>query len=378
MTGNDNLLKADVLILGGGVVGLSLAREMAGQGQTTMLVDRNRTGRAASWAGAGILPPACSRHARHPIEKIAAESFRMHAGLAESLLQETGIDNGFRRCGAAFVARSPGEQAALAGQCGEWKDNGVTVEQLTRAQLVQRFPGMAEAASGVRLAVLLPDEVQIRNPDHLQALVASCRQRKVRIMEQVGKVTLETAAGSINRVCLETGQMVQADKVCICAGAWSADLLEQLDCRISTLPVRGQMLLYRLSRRSFSTVLYEGTRYIVPRDDGHVLCGSTLEQAGFDPSTTPQALADLQRFASSLLTELKPENRIDAWAGLRPGTWDGFPYLGPVPGIANAWAACGHFRSGLLSSPATAVALRQLMLDQPVLFDLVPFRLDRG
>lgn len=367
----------DALVIGGGVIGLTLARELATQGILTALIDRGPAGRAASWAGAGILPPSTLEYARHPIEKMAAESFRLHPDLANRLLEETGIDNGFRRCGAVFIARSAGEVAALKGQCCEWRDSGVVVKQLAADELNLQMPALAKAAN-IQLAVLVPDEAQIRNPDHLRALVASCASHGVGIKQNVGLVCLESRAGRITRVTTDSGQSFSPRRVCIAAGAWSADLLEQLDCQISTLPVRGQMLLYKLPEPVFSQILYEGTRYIVPRDDGHVLAGSTLEQAGFDATTTPEAISQLKSFASSLIAELTDDRLIDSWAGLRPATFDGFPYIGRVPGFENAWAACGHFRSGLLLSTATSVVIRQLILEDTPLFDLSPFRLDRG
>ncbi len=368
----------DVVVIGGGVIGLSIARELAGCGLSIVLIDRGPIGRAASWAGAGILPPSDPAHARHAVEKMSAESFRLHPVLAGELQMETGIDNGFRRCGAVFVARTAGEVAALAGQCSEWEQSGIRVQQLTLDELQRQMPALRHAAPGIRMAALVPDEVQIRNPDHLQALQASCGRRGVAMFANAGSVQLLPRDGQVNQVRTDNGKRWSPGKVCVAAGAWSAELLEPLECHISTLPVRGQMLLYKLPRRTFHQVLYEGTRYVVPRDDGHVLVGSTLEQAGFDATTTPDVIEDLKSFAASLFSDLTVDRLVDAWAGLRPATWDGFPYLGPVPGFGNVWAACGHFRSGLLLSTATSIVMRQLILDQPPLFDLAPFRLDRG
>ncbi len=373
-----NFQSPDCLVVGGGVIGLSIARELAGNGQSVVLMDNGPIGRAASWAGAGILPPSSIEHARHPLEILAAESFRLHSLWSTELVEETGIDNGYRRCGALFIARTSGEVAALTGQCTEWEDSGVHIQRLSTEQLGQQMPALERVAGAIQLAVVVPDEVQIRNPDHIRALAASCRQRGVSIIENVEALQLNSDAGQTTRVSVRNAELFSPGKICIAAGAWTAELLAQLNCPISTLPIRGQMVLYKLPARRFRQIVYEGTRYIVPRDDGHVLAGSTLEQAGFDAAVTTDAIADLKSFASSLFAELDEDHFVDAWAGLRPATWDGFPYMGAVPETANVWAACGHFRSGLLLSTATARAMCQLMLGHSSVFDLSPFRLDRG
>jgi glycine oxidase len=125
-------------------------------------------------------------------------------------------------------------------------------------------------------------------------------------------------------------------------------------------------------------VLNEGSRYLVARDDGHVLVGSTEEEAGFDKSTTSTAIEELTRLACDLVPELRRFAVEQTWAGLRPGTYDGFPYLGAVPGLENAFVAAGHFRSGLHLSTGTAVVMGQLMRGETPIIDLSPFRVGRG
>ena len=368
----------DFAVIGGGVIGLSVARELAAGKGSVALIERASVGRATSWAGAGILPPSCIEFAKHPIEQIAAESFRLHPQWAHDLLEETGIDSGFRRCGALFIARSVGEVAALGGQCTEWRETGVEVRFLDSEQLAAQIPALGATIDQIQLAALVPDEVQIRNPDHSTALRASCQKRNVCIFENVGDARLEKNDMFRITVSMSDGNRITADRVCVAAGAWSELLLAQIGVAISTLPVRGQMLLFKLPQQTFTKIVYEGMRYIVPRDDGHVLAGSTIEQVGFDTSTTPETVANLQAFAQSVFADLTEDHFVRAWAGLRPATFDGFPYIGPAPGHSNIWVACGHFRSGLLLSTATAVVVRQLMNDEPTLFDLGPFRLDRG
>ncbi len=368
----------DFAVVGGGVIGLSLARELADGKRSVALIERAAVGRATSWAGAGILPPSSVKFANHPIERLAAESFRMHRQWARELLDETGIDTGFRRCGALFIARTNGEVAALGGQCTEWGATGVKVQLLDRNELVKQLPALGTAIEQIQLAALVPDEVQIRNPDHSRALLASCQKRNVCVFDNAGDARIDATANDRITISTKDDRCISADRVCIAAGAWSETLLAQVGVTISTLPVRGQMLLYKLPKQIFTPILYEGMRYIVPRDDGHVLAGSTIEQVGFDTSTTPETIDHLKRFAQSVFADLSEDRFVRAWAGLRPATYDGFPYLGPAPGHSRIWVACGHFRSGLLLSTATAVVMCQLMNDEQPMIEIGLFRLDRG
>ena len=144
------------------------------------------------------------------------------------------------------------------------------------------------------------------------------------------------------------------------------------------MPIRGQMVLFRAPRRLFSHVLNEGPRYIVPRDDGRVIVGSTEEEVGFDKQTTVTEIQELKDLAQRIVPELGQALVEKTWAGLRPATFDGFPYLGVVPELPNVFVAAGHFRSGLHLSTGTARVISQLMRGESPEIDLSPFRVGRG
>ena len=367
----------DFGIIGGGVIGLSLAWKLSQRGRV-IVVDRQEVGREASWAGAGILPPAVMDHAIHPREKLMALSFQLHADWAKELKRESGIDTGYRCCGSAVVARTSGELAALQGQILEWREDGISVDTLSANQLVQQLHNLKPIKDQILAAAFLPQECQIRNPSHLQALKQGCLNRGVKFLEEQGTCRLISTKNAISDVRTESGHRIQARRFAVTAGAWSAELVQPLGIPISTIPVRGQMLLYKLSQPTFSPVIYEGTRYIAPREDGHVLVGSTLEEAGFDKNTTEAGIKGLMDFAQGLVPELKPEYLANSWAGLRPASFDGFPYIGPAPQINNLWIGTAHFRSGLLLSTGTAEIMTRLLCDEAPPFDLAPFRVDRG
>jgi glycine oxidase len=244
------------------------------------------------------------------------------------------------------------------------------------AELCGCEPALAPIAAQLAAIYFLPGEAQVRNPHLLQALQAACEQAGVTLLPEHEALDVETVGGRLIGVRTPRGS-IRGDRFCFTAGTWTQRLLAPLGVQTGILPIRGQMLLYRCRQRFFTRIINEGSRYIVPRDDGHVLVGSTEEEVGFDSRTTPEMLAELRQFAESLLPELTRGELIRSWAGLRPGSFDGFPYLGRLPTWDNAFIAAGHFRSGLYLSPATAVTMAAVMCDEPPPIDLSPFRVGR-
>ena len=363
----------DCLIVGAGVVGLSLAYELAQRKMRVRVIDRREPGSEASWAGAGILPPA-SHGPAHPLDQLRSLSHRLHPEWAKRLLEETGLDTEYVRCGGIYLARTAGEFAALQAWAGELLDQGIEVERLSPEALHDLEPNLSRA---VRSGYLLPDEAQLRNPRHLQALVAACRRFEVDIASGVEVIDCAVSGGRVQSLRTTTAEE-HGERICFTAGAWTFGLLAKLGFQTGILPVRGQMVLYRCSQPPIQRILNEGSRYIVPRQDGHVLAGSTEEEVGFDKTTTPEAVAELRHFSEQLVPALRNATLERTWAGLRPGSFDGFPYMGRLPGLQNAFVAAGHFRSGLHLSTGTAVVMSQLMCDQRPEIDLSPFSIVRG
>jgi glycine oxidase len=229
----------------------------------------------------------------------------------------------------------------------------------------------------LRAAYELPDECQIRNPRHLRALSAACRQRGVDLLPNVEAGAFEVRGERLEGIQTTAG-VLRAERYAFAAGAWTQRLLAEVGVQTGILPMRGQMLLYKCDVPPFTRILNVGNRYLVPREDGRVLVGSTEEEVGFDKRTTAEGLAELANLAKRLVPMLTPERLEKSWAGLRPATFDGLPYIGQIPGLQNAFAAAGHFRSGLYLSPGTAVVLGELMRGTLPQIDLDPFRVGRG
>ena len=363
----------DLVVLGGGVMGLSLAYEMSGRGANVTVVDVSHPGQA-SWAGAGILAPANEKTAIHPLEKIRGMSSRLHARWSQQLHAETGIHNGYTECGGIYVARTPGEIAALRGVIEDWIDFEIEHKLLSDQQLLECLPPLADVGESLRpiTSVWVAGEAQIANPAHLQALFQACQSRGVELLNDRVHVELSIGEEQIDAVQMD-GQPIHAATYCVAAGAWSESLLSQVNVAMPMVPVRGQMVLFKLADRVFEPVIYEGSRYIVPRADGHVLVGATIEEAGFDVSTRPVDINELVLFAQSLIPQLNESNFRKCWAGLRPATFDGFPYMGRIPELSNAFVSTGHFKAGLHLSTGSAIVMADLIEGKPSTIDLSPF-----
>ncbi len=372
------------VIVGGGVVGLSLAYELACRNEheapnrEIVLIDSGAFGRKASNAGAGILLPSNGQTAIHPFDQLEAIGNDLHESWSERLRAETGIDNGFRKCGGLYIARTVGEIALLAGTLEHWRQREIEFETLTQDQLVRKFPIFKESVeqSDRFKSVFVPSEYQFRNPDHLAALVNACRQRGVQLHECVGPTELEMQHDRVAAV-KSASRRWTGDQFCLTAGPWTSALCELMHQDLPMQPVKGHIVLYKLAQQKFVPVVNEGSRYLVPREDGHVLAGSTIQETGFDDSIAPSEVDGLKAWAGSVLPLLDESKVVDCWTGLRPGTFDGFPYMGPIASASNAFVSTGHFKAGLQLSPACGVAMADLMDGLEPVVDLTPFAVSR-
>jgi glycine oxidase len=357
----------DILVLGGGVIGLTIAYTLAREQARVAIVDRADFGQEASWAGAGIIPPGEPRHARTPFDLLRALSAALFPSLSQELRERTGIDNGYLRCGGLEVVRD-GEDTAQ-----EWRSEGIAFAKLTGSDARKLEPALSERVAAV---FHLPDLAQVRNPRHLKALVAGCAASGVQLRPGCAVHGFERQGQRLSAVLTSTERLL-ADRYILAAGAWSEPLLHQVGLRPGIRPVRGQIALLNTGAPLLRRVVMDGKRYLVPRPDGRVLVGSTEEEAGFDKRATAGAVGELLSFAFTLVPELANAQLERCWAGLRPGSPDEMPFLGPVPGIDNLFVAAGHFRAGIQLSPVTGLLMMELLLGKQLTVALEPFRLDR-
>jgi len=334
------------IVVGGGVVGLSIAYELSSRGQEVVLI--------------------------HPMEHLEAIGHEAHRQWSAQLLEQTGIDNGFRECGGLYIARTAGEAAALTGLLLEWGERQIEFQELGHAEYLDRFGHFADSKSDSKnfKAVWAPGESQFTNPRHIEALVAACQRSGVNMIQEAGPATLVVSGEKIESVNIAADRFV-GDNFLFAAGPWTEELVKPLGVPLPMQPVRGQIAMYKID----PTV---GSRYLVPRTDGHILAGATIEEVGFDCQTTESEIAGLRNWAESVTEQLNDSTFVESWAGLRPGTYDGFPYLGQLGGFENALIATGHFKTGLQLSPATAIVLADLVEGKRPDVDLKPLSPSRA
>ena len=364
---------SDVVVVGGGVIGLSVAYCLAREGVSAMVLDRGEMGQGASWAGAGMIPPHVERLKTNPTIDLRSWSAMLYPEWSQALLEETGIDNGYRRTGGVDVAADLIEDNELKTSAGRWRNEKIVYERLEPGDFARVEPALNP---DLRVVYYLPDRAQIRNPRHLKALARALDARGVVLRSGSAVVGFESKAGRVSAVRTEEGS-IPCDRVVVAAGAWSSGVLARMGVRVETPPLKGQIVLLKGDRPLLRRIVEHGKNYLVPRDDGRILVGATEEEAGFDTRTTSEAFRDLLAEAYRLCPILEGAEVERSWAGLRPGSVDSKPYLGFAPGMSNVIVATGHKRAGLQLAPASAEVIADLVLGRPPRVDLTPFRLDR-
>ncbi len=350
----------DVAVIGGGAIGLACAWKIASRGARVVLFDRAQSGREASHAAGGMLAPACenavhpwncSPLARAAMLKFCIESRDFYPDFASQLLEETGVDVELSLRGAASDWREPG----ILFVPPDSEPNGEDV------RFDARLDHGLEATWREKTAVFFPDDGQVDSRKLIDALRAAAQGKGVEFRENC----------TVRRLIMENGRVagvsddkteVRADKVLLCAGAWSGKIGE-LPPEISQAvrPLAGEMVQLRGERR-VRHVIYSDDCYLVPRRDGRLLVGATVEEVGFNKRVTAGGVGKLLMAACALVPELCDAPLESHWAGLRPATPDGLPLLGHTP-IENLFVATGHGRNGVLLTPATSQTIAELVLE---------------
>ncbi len=360
---------SDFLIIGGGVIGLLLARELADSGAKVTVIERGECCREASWAGGGIVSPLYPWRYKPEVTALASWAQDFYPQLAAELLRDTGIDSELQKSGLLML-QAEDSDAAL-----QWARETRRPMQAVAEEFI--YKKEARLAANFTAGLWMNDVCNIRNPRLGKALVVKLRDMPdVQLREHCELLSINQNADKIQSVeVLEKGDVVklQAQKYVVSAGAWSGVLLAGLGVELPVEPVKGQMLLYRSQENLLqSIVLYRG-RYLIPRRDGYILVGSTLEKCEFDKSSIAEALSSLRESAVGMLPELALLDPIQQWAGLRPGAPDGVPFIGRVKGFDNLFVNAGHYRNGLVLAPASARLLADLLLQRTPIVDPSPY-----
>ncbi len=342
-----------VIIVGAGVIGLMTAIELHRAGARVTLVDRQQAGRESSWAGGGILSPLFPWRYPDAVTRLALLSQQIYPRLVEELQAETGVDAEFLPSGMLVLGDYTGE-----GPEAWARRFDIDMRPVDAGQIAALEP---QLAPGFEQGWWFPQVHQARNPRLLALLRAAIEARGIKLIENLPVERILVGQGRARGV-IAGDRRIEAEHTVIASGAWSAGLLDPLDCPSAIEPVRGQMLLLRAEPGQIRRILLAQDRYLIPRRDGRILVGSTTEHVGFDKSTSERVRDELLDYARRIAPVLDQAELERHWSGLRPGSPSGIPAIGPHPGIENLFINAGHYRNGLVMAPASARLLADLLL----------------
>lgn len=355
---------ADCVVIGAGLVGMLSALELSRAGMKVRLLEKGQAGKESTWAGGGILSPLYPWRYADAVSQLANWSQAHYPDLCEELRDQSGIDPQYTRSG--LLIADPGDIQPVT----DWADRfDMKVDIVGPTECRQFEP---ELGLDPHTAVWLPGIAQVRNPRLAQALVRTLENRGVEISTGAEVTGLEISADRVSAVNTSC-ESVYADNFVIAAGAWTGRLMQGSGLHLPIVPVRGQMILFRGPPGLVSRITLSENRYVIPRRDGRVLVGSTLEHTGFEKQTTETARSELLQAAIRIIPALESIDIEHHWAGLRPGSPEGIPVIGPHPGFGNLYINAGHFRNGVVLGPASVRVLADSLLERAPALPAEPY-----
>jgi glycine oxidase len=362
-----------VVIVGGGVMGCAAAHELSRRGLEVVVLERSVPGAEASSAAAGILGAQVEAHHAGPLTELGLLSLELYPALVKDLEKSSGVAVGYRRSGVLKVAYDRATLGRLSRDQGWQKKRGLPVTQLTRKALAEREPALSnELAGGLwfeRDATL--DPRALLSALRIAAEKAGARFRSGSFVKRVAE-----QAGRVSGVELDDGSLVEGSHVVLAAGSWSSLVAHAAVDSPRVVPARGQIVELRTSVPLLDAIVFGPDCYVVPRADGRLLIGSTLEFVGFRREVTAGAVAQLLAAAIRLVPELAQAELSSTWSSFRPYTKDELPLLGPTQTAGLIWMS-GHYRNGILLAPISAKIVASCVLGQQPPLDLAPFSPDR-
>ncbi|MBF0255774.1 MAG: glycine oxidase ThiO [Gammaproteobacteria bacterium] len=351
--------QADVLVVGGGILGMLSARELRLAGARVTLLERGQTGRESTWAGGGILSPLYPWRYAPAVTRLASWGQARYPQLCAELTESTGISPQWKPDGLLILDTEEQQQAL------DWARRFERPLRLIEEhEISQLEPALANPPEQ---ALWLETIAQVRNPRMAKSLRAELARLGVDIREQTPMQSLLLEGDRVTGVKTPTADF-HADQVLLCAGAWTGQLIDAALQQPPIRPVRGQMILFRAQPATLQRICLFDGHYCIAREDGRVLMGSTLEEVGFDKSTTATARAELQQRALARFPCLAQAPIEHHWAGLRPGSPEGIPTISAHPQLQGLYINTGHYRNGVVLGLASARLAADLLLGrEPIL-----------
>jgi glycine oxidase len=360
-------MKAEVVVIGAGVQGCAVAWRLAQAGRDVLVLERAIPGAEASSAAGGILSPGVEALEPGPFYALGRASLARYPAFVAELEQVTGVALGYRGGGTLEVALDDQHARLLAGRAAKIHSAGLPVTVLDDAEVRRLEPGLSPEARG---ALWFEDEASLDPRQLGRALAIAAARAGARFL--TGQVrAIRAAFGRVDGVEHESGP-IDAPAVVLAAGSWSMQVAGHGLPPGAVRPVRGQMAVLDTRPPLLSRVVFSGHGYLVPRPDGRVLCGSTMEEVGFEKAVTAGGLRHLLEVGLAIAPALERAPLVETWSNFRPASPDGEPILGPGP-VAGLLYATGHTRNGILLCPVTADAIAACVLATPPPVDLAPF-----
>jgi glycine oxidase len=371
------VLGGDVVIVGGGVIGCSIAYFLAAGGARVTLIERSHLAAGASGVAAGMLAPQVDAPFANDFFELALLGRAEHSPMAERLMDEVGLDVEYRATGILRVARTEAERVDLQRQHRWQSARGLAAEWVDSDDLGRREPLLSGVAGRLLAGGLwLADEGQVRSPRLVQALAMGAVRRGARFVEGTWATAVCLSGDRATGVQTPTSA-IPADTVVLAAGVWSPDLARSVDLEVPVQPVKGQVISMRGLGRTPRQVIWSGECYLVPRADGEILLGATEEEGNYDARPT---LAGVNRLTEAALEVVPAAGAFvvdGAWAGLRPAAPDRYPIVGWAPGVERLFVATAHYRNGVLLGPLTGRRVADHILSGAPLGDFARYGLER-
>ena len=344
-------MTSDVVVVGGGIVGGTIAWRLAQAGAAVTLLEANSWGCEASWAGAGMLAPGGEMERAGAGAQLAMEGRALYADYVRELCDATGRPIDYRECGAVELAGGEDEKAALSARMGVQSRLGIRSEWLPPDTLRSLIPGLSDSAwTG---AAFYSDDAVVNPRELMLALRAACEASGVTIREG-SAVTELICSGSHAEARTASGVAFGAESVVLAAGAWSSHIrLTGAECIVESRPVRGHLLQFAMPPGSLAPILRHRHTYLFQRTNGAFIAGATTEHADFRREIDPACVREIHDRAAALLPALASLEPVEVWNGFRPASAQTDPVVGRVSG-SRLWTAYGHYRNGILMAPSTA------------------------